>query len=297
LSSGRRVPPWLRHAHLIVPFGVLYASLVLRLLVVNGDAPALGAFLLALLASAFLANFAWGGRSFCHYLCPVGVVERLYTDAGTPARSQRSRCTRCNGCKSACADIDQDRAYRVDLGATKLRAFAYAFPGLVYGFYAYYWLREGHWEAFFGGRWTERAFDRALALGPGLFFAPEVPALVAAPAALAATSLASWFVFGALERAATRRGLDPDRTRHRVVALAAFTAFSTFYRFAGAPLYRQVPGLTEIVAFVAPVVATLVLMKRWQFFPEPERAAERGPRIGAGPRRPIQLPIVMEASR
>jgi hypothetical protein len=59
-----------------------------------------------------------------------------------------------------------------------------------------------------------------------------------------------------------------ERSRHLGLALAAFTAFNLFYVFAGAPSLRQLPGGTRAAAFVAPLVGTLFLLKRWQRTPE-----------------------------
>lgn len=272
LARTRRVPRWLERARFSLPFVLLSASLLLRLLATNGDPAALGVFLLALLGAAFAANALWGGRSFCHYLCPVGVVEHIYTDAGGLAPQRSGRCRTCTGCKPACSDIDQDRSYRLNLADPRGRTAVYAFPGLVLGFYAYFWLRGGTWEAFFDGRWTVHPVSAELVLGPGLFFWTGLPALVAAPAALAVASLGSWLLFAGIERMLRGPRTGEALARHRAVSLAAFTAFNLFYCFAGAPLHREVPGLPRLVAFAVPVVATLVLLRRWQFDVHGERA-------------------------
>jgi hypothetical protein len=87
------------------------------------------------------------------------------------------------------------------------RRFAtYAFPGLVLAFYSYFWLRAGDWEAYFDGRWTRQPATRELVLGAGFFFAPWVPAVLAATLTLGGFALASFAFFHGAEAATRRRG-------------------------------------------------------------------------------------------
>jgi polyferredoxin len=168
--AGRhaRVPRFLARTPLAVPLAILLVALIVRLVATNGDGVALGVMLLAIVAAAAAANALFGGKAWCNYLCPVGVVERIYTDAGGLRRSRTdSSCSPCTGCKRSCPDIDQERSYQASLSSVDRRIAFYAFPGLVLGFYSYYRLREGEWAAFFDGRWTAHRADAELLLGPG----------------------------------------------------------------------------------------------------------------------------------
>ncbi|MEZ4247788.1 MAG: hypothetical protein R3B99_06075 [Polyangiales bacterium] len=206
---------------------------------------------------------AWGGgRSFCHHLCPVGVVERIYTDDAPRAEQPASRCSRCTGCAPACADLDQSKAFARARDDEARRVVAYAFPGVVLAFYAYYALREGTWEAYFDGRWTEAPLAMGRVMGPGFHAAPEVPAVVAAAITLVSFAAISFGFFATLERLLAPRWSDLRVRRGRMLAFASFAAFNLFYLFAGAPTLRLVPGLARGVAFLVPVVATLVLAHR-----------------------------------
>ena len=273
----RRVPARWRRLGLRASFAVLLTCLALRLVGTNGDPLALGVFLGGLGLAAFALNLLFGGRSFCHHACPVGVVERIYTDAAPAvARPERaaSGCAPCTGCAKGCADLDRERAYERGLAGADRRLVFYAFPGLVFAFYAYYALRAGTWEAYFDGRWTEAPMSAELLLGPGFAFAPSVPALVAAPLTLLAGSALSALLFHGLERALARAVPDARRRRHRVLALASFAAFNTFYFFAGAPTLRLLPGASRVVAFAIPVIATVVLAYLSELLSESvERAA------------------------
>jgi len=302
--SQRRVPAWLERGHFVVPFLILAAMLVLRLVATNGDGRWISWLLIALALAAFAANTYFTGKTWCNFLCPVGVVERIYTDAAPLAKpAANSQCVRCTACKKSCPDIDQENNYWRELTARGRRFATYAFPGLVFAFYFYFWLRAGDWEAYFDGRWTHRLADAELVLGAGFFFAPGVPALVAAAATLAALALASFALFRAVEAATRPFARDPERHRHLMLAIAAFSAFSIFYVFAGAPTLRRIPGGTRVFAFVTPAIAVLVLARRWGRSREAyirERVAarltRRWPFAGAPPKDPIEAYARVQAS-
>lgn len=266
LHRGGVLPSGWRRRGLTIAFVVLIATLTLRLVATNGDGVALGLFLGALALGALVVNAWGGGRSFCHHLCPVGVVERIYTDdapsASSLASKATSRCDRCTGCAPACADLDRERAFRRARDDEARRSVTYAFPGLVLAFYAYYALREGTWEAYFDGRWTRAPFGIERVTGPGFHFAPEVPAVLAAIVTLVGFAAISHALFATLERALESRWPDVGLRRERMLAFASFAAFNLFYLFAGAPSLRLVPGVARALELVVPVVATLILVHR-----------------------------------
>jgi len=70
--------PWRRRAWLI-QFALLIAGLAARLFLINSDRLALGLFLIATMVAAMVVGALWGGKAWCHYICPVGVVEMIYT--------------------------------------------------------------------------------------------------------------------------------------------------------------------------------------------------------------------------
>ena len=262
--SQRRVPEWLERGHLVVPFVFLGAMLVLRHVATNGDGRWISGLLIGLAIAAFATNTFFTGKTWCNFICPVGVVERIYTDPSSPVHSAaNSQCERCTACKRSCPDIDQENNYWHELTDRGRRFATYSFPGLVFAFYLYFWLRVGDWEAYFDGRWTRQVADAGLAFGPGFFFAPGVPAIAAAALTLTVCALVSYGFFRALEAGLKRFLPGFDRRRHLILSLAAFTAFSVFYLYAGAPTLRRIPGATRVFAFAAPAIATLVLVRRW----------------------------------
>ena len=261
--SQRRVPEWLERGHMVVPFVVLGAMLVLRHVATNGDGRWIAGLLIGLAIAAIATNAIFTGKTWCNFFCPVGVVERIYTDPSSLLPAANSQCARCTACKRSCPDIDQENNYWRELTGRGRRFATYAFPGLVLAFYLYFWLRVGDWEAYFDGRWTRQTADAGLAFGPGFFFAPGVPAIAAAALTLAVCALVSLGLFRALEAGARRLLPGFDRRRHLVLSLAAFSAFSVFYLYAGAPTLRRIAGATRVFAFAAPAIAMVVLVRRW----------------------------------
>jgi hypothetical protein len=299
----RRVPNWLERGHLVVPLVFLAAMLVLRHVASNGDGRWISGLLIGLALAAVVTNALFTGKTWCNFFCPVGVVERIYTDPSSLLPAANSQCVRCTACKKSCPDIDQENNYWRELTASGRRIATYAFPGLVFAFYWYFWLRAGDWEAYFDGRWTHRLADSELAFGSGFFFAPGIPALVAASATLVVGAVVSFAVFRAAEVATRPLVRDRERHRHLVLSVAAFTAFSLFYLFAGAPTLRRVPGGTRAFAFVAPAIAVAALARRSSRSHETyvrERGAARllrnWPFAGQPPRDPMEAYARAQAS-
>ena len=260
----RRVPKWAEQWFFLIAGGFLACMLVVRLVLINGDGAWLGLTLIGIGLLAAATNFVYSGRTWCNFLCPVGMVERIYTDPNSLRARGNSQCVKCTACKQHCPDIDQENAYWKDVSLPARRVAFFAFPGLVLGFYSYYWLRYGDWEAYFDGRWTRIPASLHLIFGPGFFFAPAIPALAAAVLTLLGLAAASYALFAGVEKLIARRVPDAEQARHLTLTLAAFTAFNVFYVFAGAPSLRLVPGGTRLVAFSVPLVSALFLVKRWR---------------------------------
>ncbi|HEY5920797.1 MAG TPA: cyclic nucleotide-binding domain-containing protein [Kofleriaceae bacterium] len=270
--GARRMGDWMGKHYLLVQLGLMIVALSLRLVVTNGSALGLAVFLGVVVLAAVVVSFIYGGKTWCNFICPVGLVEKIYTE---PSRSStgaaadlNSQCAPCVACKKHCPDIDLEQGYwkeATDAQGRARRIAYYAWPGIVVAFYAYYFLARGDWSYYFDGRW---AYEREpLWLSPGFYFAPEIPRVVAAPLTLIGFGLASFVVFAALERAilAMRKlpagapkmeaaGFTPAtgsdeqkqqavaRVRHGVLAFAGLVAFNAFYCFAGQPTLQKLPA-------------------------------------------------------
>jgi hypothetical protein len=259
-----RLPPRVQRWGGAAALMVLAACLWIRLMGANGDGRWLATLLLTLPVAAVVVNAALSGRAFCHYVCPVGIVERIYTDGARPRLPVASQCAPCTGCRAGCPDADARRAFARDARSAHHRVAVYAFPGLVLGFYGYYFLRAGTFEAFFDGRWAREPAGHALFFGPGFFFAPHVPAFVAAALTLLVASGLSLALLVGVERWVERRTRDAHVARQRLLAVTAFGALHLFYLFAGQPTLRLAPGLARLFALGVATVAVLMLTERWK---------------------------------
>ena len=274
-GGHRRAGPWLQAHFYEVSFGVLVVSLWLRLVATNGDGYALAFFLVALAGLAFAIDATFTGKTWCNYICPISFVEKIYTEPRNLRTTVNSQCAKCTACKSSCPDINQENTYWKEIQLPAKRHVYFAFPGLVFAFYFYYFVQAGTWEYYFGGRWTHEIGLVRTAFRPGIdaatagaFFWPAAPRALAAAATLVVGAGLSFAAFAGLERVLggwllkSRRVADQAAVRHVMFTIAAFTAFVTFYSYAGAPTLRLVPGLPHVFQLLVVTTASLFLMRR-----------------------------------
>jgi hypothetical protein len=167
---------WLGRHHVQLQWGLFIAGLCLRLLVVNSSPRGLGLFLLATLAAALLLGWAFDGKAWCHYVCPMGPVQTVLTGPrsllGSPAhldttsRITQSMCrtygdqgklqSACVACQTPCLDIDAERAYWKTLRGKRGLTWAwYSYPGLVLAFFLLIqWQGGGDVDYLRSGRWA-----------------------------------------------------------------------------------------------------------------------------------------------
>src|SRR4051812_42891469 len=279
--GARKMGDWMSSHYVLVQLGLMIVALSLRLTITNGDAVGVAVFLGVVVLAAIVVSFVYGGKTWCNFLCPVGLVEKMYTE---PARSASgvapevtSQCTPCVACKKHCPDIDLEQGYwkeappGADGGARRIAYFSW--PGIVAGFYTYYFLARGNWDYYFDGHW---AYERgSLATQPGFYFAPDVPRWAAAPLTLIAFGLASFLVFATIEKIVSaiaklpadaneeqREGLAL-RVRHGMLALAGLIAFNAFYCFAGQPTLQKLPHWAVTAwGLVVVFASTTIFMRR-----------------------------------
>ena len=273
----RKASGWLEANYYFVVCAVFICCLWIRLIATNGDGKAITVFFIALSLAALICGAIYTGKSWCNHFCPVSFVEKIYTEPHGLRRTENSQCEKCSACKQFCPDINQENGYWKEIGLRSKRVVYFAFPGLVFGFYFYYYLQAGTWDYYFGGSWTNEpglirhAFlPGSDAASAGLFFLPAVPRAVAAMLTLALCAVASFAVFGLLERLVgnwlrrRRAESDEKHVRHVMFSLAGFTAFVVFYSFAGQPSLRKLTFLPapQLVSLVVVTTATLFLVRR-----------------------------------
>lgn len=254
---------WLGQNYWYVQFGLLYLGLCLRLWIIDGNSQALGYFLGITILSAIMVGFLFKGKTWCHYICPFAPVQRILTGTGgllenrPTAKEQTTKITQsmcrtinthkteqpaCVGCKSACTDVNLEKAYWTELTKPGRRFAQYGYLGLVISFYAYYWLYSGDSNYYFSGAWLDKTVLAHELLKPGFYFlghAIPIPKLVAVPLTLAIGVIASYGIGITLEKVYKlcflRLGFQirGEQILHHLYSFYAFCAFNIFYGFAG----------------------------------------------------------------
>ena len=115
---------------------------------------ALVVFIGLLPLTALLVGIVYTGELWCNYLCPLSFIEKIYTEPHGLRETPNSQCVPCTACKQTCPDINEENAYWKEIDSRPKRLVYYAFPGLVFGFYLYFYLQSGTWQYYFDGAWT-----------------------------------------------------------------------------------------------------------------------------------------------
>ena len=262
IIQKRKVPLWFEKNFWYFQYFLLFSALTLRLITLNYNSLYLGIFFIVVILSALLVNLFFTGKSWCNFFCPVGVVEKIYAISNAKNYTHNSACATCTACKKNCPDIDLESNYWKE-GHDEQKSFVfYSFGGMVLGFYLYFYLQSGSFSYYFSGEW---AHDKIGLFSDGLFFAPFVPVIVAAPLTLALFSLLSYSLFKSLENYLIEKNIfqneNYETVTHGVKVLASFIAFNIFYIFAGAPTYQEYPIAYSIFYFIVVALSSIIFYK------------------------------------
>ncbi len=255
----RKMGDWMSRNYLLVQLGLMLVGLTFRLIATNGSATWLAGFLAAVVVIAIVTSFVYAGKTWCNFICPVGLVEKIYTEpapATVPNTEMTSQCAPCVACKKHCPDIDLEQGYWKEATERPRRIAYFSWPGIVVGFYTYYYLVRGTWAYYFDGQWTYERTLPAQMFEPGFFFAPAIPRIVAAPLTLVVFGAVSYFIIATVEKLVVRarlKSLSVDtpadtkdtiraRIRHGTLAVSGLVGFNAFYLFAGQPSLGRLPG-------------------------------------------------------
>jgi hypothetical protein len=248
-KTGERVPEpvkvskdsWLGRNYLYLQFFLLFLGLNIRLLFVNSDCLALGVYLVSTILLAMAVNYWYGGKSWCHYICPMAPVQMIYTGPrgllGSKAHQEKKNITQsmcrivddkgkeksaCVGCKSTCLDIDMEKSYWEGLHQPERKPLYYGYIGLVIGFYLYFFLYSGNLNYFSTASWSE--VDQFSTLfKPGFYIANHaipIPKLLAVPLTLSSFTGLSYAIGLQIEKAHERikKSLSTKQVKHETLS-------------------------------------------------------------------------------
>ena len=239
-----RADSWLGQHHVQLQWTLLIAGLCLRLLAVNNSAVPLAVLLLGTVAAALAVGWAFGGKAWCQYVCPMGPVQQVLTGLrgplgqsahlNTSSRITQSMCrtlssdgreqSACVACQSACIDIDAERSFWSNLQGKRGLDWAWgSYPGLILAFFL-----------LLGMDGSGSADSALLPIAAGL----NIPRLIAVPVLLSAAGFASaWLqrraeVLLSQRYRRSRRPEPEQRARQHVRLLWSWIAINLFFWFA-----------------------------------------------------------------
>ncbi|MBA3540063.1 MAG: hypothetical protein H0T79_10575, partial [Deltaproteobacteria bacterium] len=281
----RKMGDWMSRNYLLVQLSLMLVALSLRLVATNGSPIWLAGFFGVVIVAAIVTSFVYGGKTWCNFLCPVGLVEKIHTEPSAAARGGgdlTSQCSPCVACKKHCPDIDLEQGYWKEASERPRRIAYLSWPGIVVGFYTYYFLVSPiGWEYYWSGEWAYQTDLPSKAFGPGFTFAPMIPRIVAAPLTLITFGLASFVVFSTIEKLVLRPRLVKlaaeatdeakeairARVRHGMLAFCGLVSFNAFYLFAGQPTLHNAPswvvtGWSLLVVFASTAMFVRRIVRR-----------------------------------
>ena len=280
---------WLGKNHFYLQFALLFVGLCCRILFINGNAIALGLWLLGTIAAAVTVGFLYGGKTWCNYFCPMAPVQKVYAEPGGLLASKahmsdisitQSMCrtvtdgkeqSACVACQNPCIDIDSERSYWDGIEKPESKFLYYCYLGLVVGYFFYYYLYAGNWDYYFSGAWAMEGNSIQKLLAAGFYLYGQVipiPKAIAVPLTLALfTGLG--YLFGHLSERIYRSYLHFYKQkaplvmiRHHLFSVCTFIAFNLFFIFGGRPFIRLLPNFfQETIDVVVVLLSTLWLYR------------------------------------
>jgi CRP-like cAMP-binding protein len=257
---------WLARHHIQLQWSLLIGGLSLRLVIANSNGLILALLFAAALLAALISGWAYGGKTFCQYLCPFAPAQKILSGPrsllssqahlGSTTKTTQSMCrtvgaqgqdiSTCVACAKPCFDIDAERTYWQSLSGQRGMAWAwYSYPGLILAFFlliqnyapaseasglATDYLRSNLFT--YDSRLAALAWQSQLPTGW-----PQIPRLLSVPFLLSAGGFGSELLFRQIEQLQRRQyeGVRPElakeRAIHRTRLLATFTAINTYFFF------------------------------------------------------------------
>ena len=290
---------WLVKNHFYLQFSLLFIGLNARILFINSDRLVLGIFLLTVILSAITTVFVYGGRSWCHYVCPFGIVQMIFTGprgllgsnalAANPGSITQSMCrtvdektaqevSACIGCKSACIDIDAEKSYWENLRKPGRKLVQYGYLGLVISYFVYYYLYAGNFDYYFSGAWTHEENQLATLWKPGFYIlgrAIDIPKIVAVPLTFILSVTITYYICCKIEKyyraylKQKQTSISSHVIRHRTFSVCTFLAFNCFFIYGGRPELLRLPIVLQLLFNAAVVlVSALWLVRNWNYSEE-----------------------------
>jgi hypothetical protein len=288
---------WLGRNHIKLQWSLLIAGLSLRLLVVNSSPIGLAVLLLLTLAAAVIVGWAYGGKAWCQYVCPMGPVQTVLTGPRGPLGStahmggsskiSQSMCrtigesgreqSACVACQAPCLDIDAERHFWSNLTAKPGLEWAwYSYPGLVLSFFELLHRMVGGYTDYSAditylrnGLWAYDATLPRRILEPIEPWLP-IPNLLAVPIALSLGAALSVAIFRWLEGQLQKQYESHGKREPKALAtsrcrlLSSFLAINCFFWFVDPSQGALGSHGGQVIRSLVLTVSAIWLFRGWQ---------------------------------
>lgn len=285
---------WLFENAIYLQFSLFFLGLCSRILFVNSNRLALGIFLFGTIVAAIVVGYLYGGKSWCHYFCPMAPVQKIYGEPrgllnSTAHEDNEQKITQsmcriisregkelsaCVACTNHCMDIDAERSYWENITQSNRQWLYYGYVGLVIGYFTYYYLYAGNWDYYISGAWAHEENQWANLLKPGFYVfgqASFIPKLVAVPLTLGIFTLGGYWLGKNLEKRyksyllRNTNSVNIEIIRHRLFSLCTFFIFNFFFIFAGRNFIALLPLFFQYLFSVSiAICSTLWLYRTWE---------------------------------
>ncbi len=272
---------WLHKNHWYVQFWLLFAGLCCRVFFTNADRVVLAILFLIIIGAALTIGYFFGGKTWCNYICPLSIVQKIYTEPGGIFESKahidklpisQSMCrestsygdiSACVSCISDCPDIDLESSYWRGIENSSRRFVYFACMGLVLGFYGYY-LFLGTWDYSIFSAWLYETISEETLFKSGRIIQDEFAAFsfkwFTVLFGLAAFVF-SGYGLGLLAERGYRfyrnkfnKPIHNKDLLNQVFSMCAFITVNFYYVFGGFSGFMQIPDTLRVVAGILVVL-------------------------------------------
>ncbi|MGK7883923.1 MAG: EF-hand domain-containing protein [Crocosphaera sp.] len=285
---------WLGRNYLYLQLGLFYLGITSRILFLNSERLLLGIVLVCIICAAVLTGYLYGGKSWCQYFCPMGPVQKIYSEPRALLNSKahegerklitQSMCrtvnsegkeqSACVACNSPCIDIDAERSYWENITNPEQQWLYYGYFGLAIGYFLVYFLYAGNWEYYFSGSWSHEDNQLANLLAPGLYLFGQsvaIPKLFVVPFVIGAFGWLGYQLGKQIEKSykafllRNHKLVNNEIVRHRMFTISTCLIFNIIFFFAGNNFMSFLPDFLDPFIPISVIVCSGIWLHRtWQ---------------------------------
>lgn len=282
---------WLGRNYLYLQLGFFYLGITSRILFLNSERLLLGTVLVCIILASILTGYLYGGKSWCQYFCPMGPVQKIYSEPRALLNSKahegerklitQSMCrtinaegkeqSACVACNTPCIDIDAERTYWENITKPEQQWLYYGYFGLAIGYFLVYFLYAGNWEYYFSGSWSHEENQLANLLNPGLYIFGQsvpIPKLFIVPFIIGLCGWIGYQLGKQIEKSykafllRNHQLVNNEIVRHRIFSVSTCVIFNIIFFFAGNNFMGFLPNFLDPFLPISVIVCSGIWFHR-----------------------------------